>query len=71
MAGKPRQAGSGACCVNGAAARLIEKGDKLILAAYAAVDESEVRGHCPKVVVIGEDNGIRQIKSEEGERVRL
>jgi len=64
-------AGSGACCVNGAAARLVEKGDKLILAAYAVIDESEVRQHRPQVVVIGERNRIREVKQVEGAGVRL
>jgi aspartate 1-decarboxylase len=35
--------GSGACCVNGAAARLVEVGDKLILAAYVGLPEAEAR----------------------------
>ena len=65
------RAGSGDCCVNGAAARLVEKGDRLILAAYCAVNEDEVREHRPKVVVIGDENKIREIKSDEGAGVRL
>ena len=65
------EAGGGACCVNGAAARLVEKGDKLILAAFASIDESKVRDHRPKVVVIGEGNGIRELKAAEGEGIRL
>jgi aspartate 1-decarboxylase len=58
--------GDGDCCVNGAAARLVEKGDTLILAAYAGVDERELDGWRPKVVVIGERNRIREVKSAEG-----
>jgi aspartate 1-decarboxylase len=50
--------GSGCCCVNGAAAHLVEIGDKLILASYAAIDEREVRDHRPKVVLIGEGNRV-------------
>ena len=63
--------GSGACCVNGAAARLVEKGDKLILAAYAAIDENDVRQHRPQVVVIGERNRVREVKQVEGAGLRL
>jgi aspartate 1-decarboxylase len=59
------EAGSGTCCVNGAAARLVERGDKLILAAYVGVDEREAREHRPTVVVIGENNRIRDIKTSE------
>jgi aspartate 1-decarboxylase len=64
-------AGSGVCCVNGAAARLVEKADKLILAAYAGVDESELHDWRPKVVVIGEGNRIREIKTDEGAGIAL
>jgi len=62
---------SGACCVNGAAARLAETGDRLILAAYADVEEAELDGWQPRLVVIGEDNRIREIKSDEGAGVRV
>jgi aspartate 1-decarboxylase len=55
--------GSGECCVNGAAARLVETGDKLILAAYVAVEEAELRDHRPKVVLIGEGNRVTSVKS--------
>jgi len=64
-------AGSGACCVNGAAARLVEKGDKLILAAYADVDENELAAWQPTLVVMGEENRVREIKSAEGPGVRV
>ena len=64
-------AGSRACCVNGAAARLVEKGDKLILAAYADVDENELAAWQPTLVVMGEENRVREIKSAEGPGVRV
>jgi aspartate 1-decarboxylase len=54
--------GSGECCVNGAAARLVEAGDKLILAAYAAIEERHLADHRPKVVLIGEDNRVSSIR---------
>ncbi len=53
---------SGECCVNGAAARLVQTGDKLILAAYVAVEESELRAHRPRVVLIGEGNCVSSIE---------
>ena len=62
---------NGACCVNGAAARLVETGDKLILAAYAGVDEAELREWRPKVVVMDEDNRIREIKADEGAGIKV
>jgi len=63
--------GSGVCAVNGAAARLVEVGDKLILAAYAAVEESEARGHRPRVVLVDAENRIRVVKDSEGAAVRV
>jgi len=57
--------GSGDCCVNGAAARMVEIGDKLIIAAYVSIEESEVRRHRPKLVFIGDDNKISHIPETE------
>lgn len=57
--------GSGVCCVNGAAAHMVELGDKVILASYADVDESDVSGHRPKIVLIGKENRIGEIRSSE------
>ena len=63
--------GSGDCCVNGAAARLVEVGHKLIIVAYCQLDESAVRDHRPKVVLVHEDNSIREVKDWEGAAVRV
>jgi aspartate 1-decarboxylase len=57
--------------VNGAAAHLVELGDKLIVCAYVAVDESEVRGHRPKVVLVTDDNAIREVKDHERAATRV
>ena len=63
--------GSGECCVNGAAARLVGEGDKLILAAYVGIEESEVRKHRPKVILIGEGNRILSTKDHERAGVKV
>ncbi len=63
--------GSGACCVNGAAARLVGEGHKLIIAAYCQVPEADVRGHRPKVVLVRDDNSIRVVKDEERAAVKV
>jgi len=65
------RSGSGDCCVNGAAAHLVEQGDKLIVCAYAVVDEAEARGHRPTVVLVGERNRIREVKTEERAATRV
>ena len=61
--------GSGCCCVNGAAAHLVELGDKLIIAAYAAIPESDVRDHRPRVLLIGDSNRIESTDHVERARV--
>jgi aspartate 1-decarboxylase len=57
--------GAGECCVNGAAAHLVEVGDKLILCAYASISEQDVRRHRPRVVMVDAENHIREIKDRE------
>jgi len=49
-------AGSGVICLNGAAARKGAKGDLVIIASYAHYDETEVRTHEPKVVLLDSNN---------------
>jgi aspartate 1-decarboxylase len=62
---------SGACCVNGAAARLVEIGDELILASYTTVAEKDVAGHSPTVVLVGEANKVKSIKRAEQAGVKV
>ena len=49
-------------CLNGAAARKAEIGDKIIIIAYANMDLQEAKSFKPKVVLLGEDNSIEEIK---------
>ena len=56
---------SGVICVNGAAARLVQKGDIVIVIAYAYVDANELAAHVPRVAIMGPDNRIRQMLHEE------
>ena len=48
--------GSGMICLNGAAARCVSVGDKIILMAYAAMTPEEARNHRPAVVFVDEAN---------------
>lgn len=50
--------GPGEVCLNGAAARLVAKGDRVIIVAYAQLDESEVEAFRPKIVLVDEGNRI-------------
>ena len=52
----------GQCCLNGAAARLGEIGDKVILMGYAAMGDEEARLYTPKKVLVDGKNNIVEIK---------
>jgi aspartate 1-decarboxylase len=55
--------GSGEICVNGAAARLVHRGDKIIVISYASYDEGELVGHEPIVVAVdGENRPVVKLK---------
>jgi len=52
--------GSRAIAVNGAAARLVQKGDRVIIIAYCQIPAEEARNYHPTVVLLGEDNAIER-----------
>lgn len=54
--------GSGTICINGAAARLVHRGDLVIIFSYCLYDEAELAGYTPKIVLVDEDNRIRQVR---------
>lgn len=56
---------SGVVCLNGAAARLVNPGDKVIIMAYCIMDEKEVANFKPTVVFVNEDNSIKEIAHYE------
>jgi aspartate 1-decarboxylase len=51
--------GSGTVGVNGAAARLVQAGDKVIVVAYVQLDASEARNYAPNVVLLDEGNRVK------------
>ena len=57
--------GSGMICLNGAAARCVSVGDKIILVAYASLTPEEAAGHQPKVVFVDAGNKIQRVTSYE------
>lgn len=61
----PGKRGSGVVCLNGAAARLVQKGDIVIIMSYVMLSEPEIATHEPKVVLVDEHNKIRDILSYE------
>ena len=57
--------GSGIVCLNGAAARLVQPGDIVIIMSYVLLSEPEIAAHPPKVVLVDEQNRIREIINYE------
>jgi len=53
--------GSGMVGINGAAARLAQEGDKVIVVNYGMIDERDMLSHKPRIVVLGKDNKIKTI----------
>lgn len=52
------ESGSGEVCVNGAAARLVHPGDKVIVISYGTYEPSELRDYSPAVVHVDDDNHV-------------
>lgn len=56
---------SGVICLNGAAARLVEKNDKIIIMAYAQMDECKAKVYSPTIVFVDDNNIVTEINSSE------
>ena len=54
------QAGSGTICMNGAAARWAEIGDKVIIISYSLLTEKEIKKHRPQVVFVDDKNRMKK-----------
>lgn len=57
--------GTGTICLNGAAARLVQPGDIVIIICYALMTPEELHRHEPTVVMVDEHNHIREIRGRE------
>ena len=62
IAGEP---GSGMICLNGAAARCVSEGDRIIIMSYADVTPEEAKTHKPKVVFVDDYNLISRVTHYE------
>ncbi len=51
----------GDICLNGAAARLVQAGDLVIIASYCSVEASEAASHRPSVVLVDSHNGPKRV----------
>lgn len=57
--------GSGTICLNGAAARKVQPGDKIIIMSYAQLEEKEAESFSPKVIFVDDENKIKKTVSRE------
>ncbi|MEC0765454.1 aspartate 1-decarboxylase [Bacillus atrophaeus] len=67
----PGERGSGVICLNGAAARLVQRGDTVIIISYKMMSEQDAASHQPKVAVLNEKNEIEQMLGSEPARTVL
>jgi len=61
----PGQRGSGVICLNGAAARLVQPDDIVIIISYTLVPEEKIADHHPTVAIMDEHNQITQLLKQE------
>lgn len=61
----PGERKSGMICLNGAAARLVQIGDEVIIISYGLFSEEESRCHSPKIILVNEKNSYNGINAEE------
>ncbi len=54
--------GSGTICINGAAARLVDVGDEVIIMAFAYLAPDEAASHEPKVALVDANNRVTQVR---------
>ena len=57
--------GTGLICLNGAAARYVSVGDKVIIMSYADMTPEEVKDNPPRVVFVDEENKVKRITRYE------
>ncbi len=56
----PGERGSRICCMNGAAARLTQVNDRIIVISFAQMEPEEAKNHKPRVVVVDENNNPKK-----------
>jgi aspartate 1-decarboxylase len=61
----PGKRGSKVICLNGAAARLVQEGDKVIIIAYAQVEEEKLAEHQPNIAILNDNNEVVEIIGKE------
>ncbi len=62
----PGEPGSGEICLNGAAARKVQKGDVVIIVSYCELTEEEIKEFSPTVVLVDEENRPVKVSKTSG-----
>ena len=62
----PGEPGSRTVCLNGAAARLCQPGDEIIVLAYAQLTPEEAQEHRPRVVLVDKGNNLVDVHDLDG-----
>ncbi len=57
----PGERGSRVCCLNGAAARLTQVDDRIIVISYAQMEREEAENYKPTVVIVDEENNPKDV----------
>lgn len=61
----PGERGSGLICLNGAAARKVHPGDRVIIMSYALIDAANVDSFRPTVLLVDQDNKVTGVLKSE------
>ncbi|MDX8366465.1 aspartate 1-decarboxylase [Cytobacillus sp. IB215665] len=64
----PGERGSGVICLNGAAARLVQQDDIVIIISYKLINEADLSEHQPKIAIMDENNQITELIGKEPAR---
>lgn len=56
----------GEICLNGAAARRVQRGDLVIIAAYCEMEQEQAFQHKPQLVMVDSENAIKKIHNDYG-----
>lgn len=59
------ESGSGLICLNGAAARCVQVGDKIIIMSYCQLESEEAKIHKPAVVFVDDNNKVSEVTNYE------
>jgi aspartate 1-decarboxylase len=62
----PGEPGSGEICLNGAAARRVQKGDTVIIVSYCELSDEEIKDYSPIVVLVDEENRPVKVSRSSG-----